>query len=74
MDRHSKKLEAYLGRRVQIEFKDGTFSSGVLRWNERYTPQTPYNPQVYVLEHVTDGTLLHGTEFRKSHVKAIREI
>ena len=70
INRRDKKLDALLGKKVQIEFTDGTFASGVLHWNERFTPETPYHSQVYMLERVTGGLL----EFRKGHVKRVMRV
>ena len=70
INRRDKKLDALLGKKVWIEFKDGDSVRGVLHWNERFTPETPYHSQMYMLETVK-GYLL---EFRKGHVKSIKEI
>ena len=70
INRRDERLDDMLGKKVQIEFTDGTFASGVLHWNERFTPETPYHSQMYLLERVTGGVL----EFRKGHVNHIEEI
>ena len=69
INRRSEKLDALLGKKVQIEFKDGDFGNGVLKWNERYTPETPWNPQSYYLD-MNGGKLF----FRKGHVKNVMPI
>ena len=74
INRRDKKLDALLGKKVQIEFTDGTFSSGVLRWNERFSTNTPYRSQTYYLELVTGKYSSEIVEFRKGHVKSIKEI
>ena len=74
INRRSEKLDALLGKKVQIEFKDGEFASGVLHWNKKFTPNTPYHSQTYYLELVTGKFSSEIVEFRKGHVKSIKEI
>ena len=77
INRRSEKLDALLGKRVQIEFKDGDFCSGILKWNERYTPETPWKPQSYYLDlYRIVGSDYIGSKlfFRKGHVKNVMPI
>ena len=69
INRRDNKLDRLLGKKVQIVFKDGDIGIGVLKWNERFTPETPWKPQSYYLD-MNGGKLF----FRKGHVKSIQEI
>ena len=78
INRHDKRLDELLDKRVEIEFVDGDVKEGILGWNEhldgRGTPRI--KPQMYYL--IVDlGECLRGmniVSFRKGHVKSIRAL
>lgn len=68
-NRRDKKLDALLGREVEITFIDDEKETGVLGWNEHLEPLMLI-PQHYYLR-LAGGTHL---SFRKSYVKRVKEI
>lgn len=68
-NRRDKRLDALLGREVEITFIDNEKETGVIGWNEHLEPLMIY-PQRYYLR-LANGSHL---TFRKSHVKIIKEV
>jgi hypothetical protein len=68
-NRRDKRLDALLGRAVEITFTDGEKETGVLGWNEHLEPLMLV-PQHYYLR-LASGSHL---SFRKSYVKSVKEI
>lgn len=60
----SSILDALLGKRVRILWKDDRQSEGILRWGNDYGLSVKQD--MYFLQHGQTGT-----SFYKSHVKAI---
>jgi hypothetical protein len=69
INRRDKKLDALLGRAVEITFIDDEKETGVLGWNEHLEPLM-LKPQHYYLRLASGSHLT----FRKSYVKSIKEI
>lgn len=71
-DKHrSKKLDAFLGQKVTIIFKDNTIQQGVLIWNdEAGKPPLYLSKQGYYLEF---NTCIGYLGFAKTCVKKIQE-
>lgn len=71
-DKHrSKKLDAFLGQKVTIIFKDDTIQQGVLIWNdEAGKPPLYLSKRGYYLEY---NTGIGYIGFAKSCVKKIQE-
>lgn len=75
INRHDKRLDELLGKRVEIEFVDGVVKEGILGWNEHFEPLR-IKPQMYYLT-VSHGEYLRGmrfVSFRKGHVNSIRAL
>lgn len=68
-NRRDKRLDALLGRAVEITFIDDEKETGVLGWNEHLEPLMLV-PQHYYLRLVNGSHLA----FRKSHVKSVKAI
>ena len=67
--KRDKKLDALLGRVVEITFFDNKKETGVLGWNEHLEPLM-LQPQHYYLRLASGSHLT----FRKSYVKSIKEV
>ena len=68
INRRDKKLDALLGRTVEVTFIDDEKETGVLGWNEHLEPLM-LKPQHYYLR-LASGSHL---SFRKSYVKSVKE-
>ncbi len=62
----SQKLDFYLDKQVEIQFKDGATFRGVLKWIDDV--KTGYIPNRYLLLGSS------SISFRKSFVKSIRSV
>lgn len=74
INRHDKRLDELLGKRVEIEFTDGDVYQGTLRWNRKFEAPLYIHSQMYYLEKKFET---HGStivSFRKGHVKSIRAL
>lgn len=68
-NRRDKKLDALIGKEVQIVFWDGDIKEGVLEWNRQYWGLV-FGSNKYSITDKKGIPLF----FRKSHVKKIKEV
>lgn len=61
-----EKLNSYLGKQVEIQFKDGSTVFGTLGFTKEFSQKYGYrNPNYYTCNH---------WDFKVSHIKSIREV
>lgn len=68
MNRRSKELDKYMGKKVKITFIDGSVSIGVLEYGTPYIGSNKSNDLYCVIKKYSH---IH---FRKTHIKEIKEV